>query len=161
MEGSTELIQQLGDAQAHDLMRHHTAIIRECLRQYHGVEVTHTGDSVEASFASAANAVECAIAIQKAFARHNQEHPDRAIRVRMGINAGEPIVTGGQLFGTAVHAAFRICSRAQPLQILVSDVVRQLAVGKGLVFIDRGRIALKGFSERVRLYEVQWQEEPA
>jgi class 3 adenylate cyclase len=161
MEGSTELIQRLGDAQAHELLRLHTAIIRECLRQLHGVHVTHTGDGLEASFSSAAHAVECAIAIQKAFARHNQEHAGRAIRVRMGINAGEPIATEGQLFGTAVHAAFRICSRAQPLQILVSDVVRQLAVGKGMVFIDRGRIALKGFAERVRLYEVQWQEEHA
>jgi class 3 adenylate cyclase len=78
----------------------------------------------------------------------------------MGINAGEPIATGSQLFGTAVHAAFRICSRAQPLQILVSEVVRQLAIGKDFAFSDRGRIALKGFSERMRLYEVRWAEDP-
>jgi class 3 adenylate cyclase len=95
------------------------------------------------------------VAIQKAFARHNRQHPDDAIRVRIGINAGEPIATEGRLFGAAVHAAFRICSRARPDQILISDVVAQLVAGKGLALTNRGLVAIKGF-DRVRLYEVPW-----
>jgi class 3 adenylate cyclase/tetratricopeptide (TPR) repeat protein len=161
MEGSTASLQRLGDVPAHELLHLHNSIIRDCIRRYHGTEVTHTGDGIEASFLSASSAVECAVAIQKTFAKHNQEHPDRLIRVRIGLNAGEPIPTEGRLFGTAVHTAFRICTRAQPGQILVSDVIYQLITGKGFAFADRGRIALKGLSGRTRLYEVQWQDEHA
>lgn len=157
MESSTELIQRRGDEQAHELIRLHNTIIRACLRAYHGTEITHTGDGIEASFASAASAVECAMAIQQAFATHNQEHPTHPIHVRIGINAGEPILTEGRLFGTAVHMAFRICARAQPGQILISDVVHQLVAGKDFAFADRGRVVLRGFSGRLRLYEVQGQ----
>ena len=84
------------------------------------------------------------------------EHPTTIIRVRVGINAGEPITTEGRLFGTSVHAAFRICTRAQPEQILISDVVRQLVAGRSFVFVNRGRVTLRGFRERVQLYEVRW-----
>ena len=114
MEGSTALLQRLGDLQGHELLRLHNAIIRECLRAHHGFEVTHTGDGVEASFLSASSAVACAVAIQQAFAQYNQEHPESPMRVRIGINAGEPILTEGRLFGTAVHTAFHICTRARP-----------------------------------------------
>jgi adenylate cyclase len=119
----------------------------------------HTGDGIEASFLSAATAIECAIAIQRAFAKHNQGHPNRPIRVRIGLNAGEPILTEGRLFGTAVHTTFRICTYAQPGQILVSEVIYQLAAGRGVAFVNRGRIALKGLPGRVRLYEVRWVDE--
>jgi serine/threonine protein kinase/class 3 adenylate cyclase/tetratricopeptide (TPR) repeat protein len=157
MEGSTALVQRLGDARAYELMRVHNAIIRDCLRAHSGSEVTHTGDGIEASFSLATNAVECAIAIQRAFAKHNQEHPAAPLRVRIGINAGEPIPMEDRLFGAAVHAAFRICARARPGQILVFEVIRQLVAGKGFALTDRGRIALKGFAGRVRLYEVSWE----
>jgi class 3 adenylate cyclase/DNA-binding CsgD family transcriptional regulator len=158
MEGSTGLIQRWGDEQAHEIMRRHNVIIRDCLRLYHGAEITHTGDGIEAAFTSASSAVECAIAIQQAFAKHNQEHPSQSMHVRIGLNAGEPIVTEGRLFGTAVHTAFRICDRAQPGQILISDVIHRLIAGKDFICADRGRVVLKGFPGRLRLYEVQWQE---
>jgi len=90
MEGSTALIRRWGDAKALELFRIHNTIIRDCLHKYHGSEVTHTGDGLEASFGSAVDAVECAVAIQRAFAKHNQANPDAPIRVRMGLNAGEP-----------------------------------------------------------------------
>jgi adenylate cyclase len=109
-----------------------------------------------ASFMSAAAAIECAIDIQRAFARVGEVDADRLIRIRVGLNAGEPVAEDGDLFGTAVQAAARIASRARPGQILVSDVVRQLAAGKGFAFTDYGRVALKGLSERFRLYSVDW-----
>jgi class 3 adenylate cyclase len=78
--------------------------------------------------------------------------------VRIGINAGEPVIEGGDLFGTAVQVASRICTRAEPRQILVSDVVRQLVAGKGFLFADRGETELRGFEDPVRLFEVRWNE---
>jgi class 3 adenylate cyclase/tetratricopeptide (TPR) repeat protein len=159
MASSTAIIQRLGDVQAHELLRLHNTIIRACLDAHDGIEITHTGDGLEASFLTASNAIACAVAIQRAFDQHNQGHPDTPIRVRIGINAGEPIATEGRLFGTAVHTTFRVCTRAKPGQILVSEVVQQLAAGKGFTFISRGRVSLKGFTGRVRLYEVPWGSE--
>jgi class 3 adenylate cyclase/tetratricopeptide (TPR) repeat protein len=155
------LIHRAGDAKAHDLMQIHNEIIRLCLATHDGTEITHTGDGLEASFDSASSAVACAVAIQQMFAQHNAEHPAEAIRVRVGVHAGQPISTEGRLFGTAVHAAFRICARAGPGQILVSDVVGQPVAGKGFVLSSRGRVALKGLPGRMQLYEVLWERRPA
>jgi adenylate cyclase len=95
--------------------------------------------------------------MQRAFAAHN-EAADAPIRVRIGLNAGEPIAEQEDLFGTAVNMAARIAARAEGGEILASDVVRQLVAGKGFLFADRGEVELKGFEEPVRLYEVRWQE---
>jgi len=159
MASSTAIIERLGDVQAHELLRLHNTIIRACLDAHDGIEITHTGDGLEASFLTASSAITCAMAIQRAFDQHNQGHPDTPIRVRIGINAGEPIATEGRLFGTAIHATFRICTRAKPGQILVSEAVQQLTAGKDFTFISRGRVGLKGFTGRVRLYEVPWGSE--
>ncbi|MGH8056354.1 MAG: LuxR C-terminal-related transcriptional regulator, partial [Candidatus Entotheonellia bacterium] len=159
MEGSTALTERLGDAKAYEILRTHNRLIRDALGAHHGFEVTHTGDGIEASFASASYALQCGIAIQQAFARYNQEHPDGPIRVRIGIHAGEPLPTEGRLFGAAVQVAIRICNCARPGQILVSDVIRQLIAGKGFVLTDRGRVTLKGIKGRLRLHQVGWEDE--
>lgn len=75
-------------------------------------------------------------------------------RVRIGISVGEPIRQHEDLFGAVVNLAARICGHAQPGQILVSSAVRELSVGKPISFVDRGPIALKGFTDPVRLFEV-------
>jgi len=85
--------------------------------------------------------------------------PGEPIRVRIGLNAGEPIAEQEDLFGTAVIIAARIAAQAHGGEILVSDVVRQLVAGKGFLFSDRGEAALRGFDDPVRVYEVRWQEE--
>jgi class 3 adenylate cyclase len=111
-----------------------------------------------ASFTSASRALECAIAIQRALAQHN-ESAKEPIRVRIGLNAGEPVAEEEDLFGTAVQLAARICAHAEPGEILAPIVVRELVAGKGFLFADRGDAALRGFEHPVRLYEVGWQEE--
>ena len=153
---SSALIRRSGDAKAHDLIQIHNALIRQCLAVHQGVEVTHTGDGVEASFITASSAVACATAIQKAFAEHNRKRPTDTIQVRIGIHAGEPIPTEGRLFGTAVHATFEICDRAQAGQILVSDVIAHLVAGKGFTLSNRGLVAVKSLG-RMRLHEVSWE----
>ncbi len=63
------------------------------------------------------------------------------------------------LFGTAVQLAARVCARAEPGQVLVSNVVRELSAGKGFLFSDQGDVVLRGFEDPVRLYELRWGAE--
>jgi class 3 adenylate cyclase len=157
MEGSTTLTQRLGDAAAHEVLRTHNRIIRDALKAHDGSETKHTGDGIMASFAAASHALEGAVAIQRAFAAHN-ESAETPIRVRIGLNAGEPVAEDEDLFGTAVQLAARICAHAEPGQILASNVVRELAAGKKFLFSDRGEVALRGFDDPVRLFEVGWRD---
>jgi class 3 adenylate cyclase len=158
VEGSTALTQRLGDARARELLREHERIVREALKAHGGSEVKTMGDGFMASFSSATKALECAIAVQRAFAEHN-ETAEESIRVRVGVNAGEPIAEEEDLFGTAVNEAARITAAAKGGEILVSNVVRELAKGKDFLFSDVGERQLKGLDEPVRLYEVRWQGE--
>jgi class 3 adenylate cyclase len=166
VEGSTVLTQRLGDAKARDVLREHERIVREALKSHGGAEVKTMGDGFMASFSSASKALECAIAMQRAFAKWNAGRggsrtapAPEPIRVRIGLNAGEPIAEDDDLFGTAVNEAARITATAKGGEILVSDVVRQLVKGKDFLFVDRGEANLKGFDEPVRLYEARWREE--
>ncbi len=152
MEGSTALTQQLGDDRAQDLVRQHNTVVRDALKAHTGKEIKHTGDGIMASFGSARGAVDCAIAIQRALAAGD------SVRVRIGLNAGEPVAEEQDLYGTSVQMAARVCSEANAGEILVSNVVRELAAGKGFLFNDRGESALKGFEDPVKLYEVSWRE---
>jgi class 3 adenylate cyclase/pimeloyl-ACP methyl ester carboxylesterase len=158
MEGSTSLTQRLGDSRAQELVRAHDAIVRDALAAHGGAEVKHTGDGIMASFPSASGALDCAIEIQRKLARYNQEHPEEAVAVRIGLNAGEPVREQDDLFGHAVQVARRVCDMAAPGQILASNVVRELVAGKGFLFADQGETALRGFEDPVRLYEVRWSE---
>ena len=157
VEGSTALTNRLGDAKARELLRQHERMVRQALKAHGGSEVKTMGDGFMASFSSATKALECAIAIQRGFAQHN-ESADEPIKVRVGLNAGEPIAEDDDLFGTAVNRAARITAAAKGGEILVANVVRELAEGKDILFADRGEANLKGFDESVRLFEVSWRE---
>ncbi|UCH86867.1 MAG: alpha/beta fold hydrolase [Dehalococcoidia bacterium] len=159
MEGSTTLTQRLGDAKAQEVLRTHNSIVRDALKAHGGSEIKHTGDGIMASFASASRALECAIDIQRALAQHNEANPETPIRVRIGLNAGEPVAEEEDLFGTAVQLAARVAAKAEGEEILVSDTLRGLVAGKGFLFSDRGDVALRGFEDPVRLFEVTWREE--
>ena len=111
-----------------------------------------------ASFTSAVNAVECAIAIQKELIKHSQQNPDEGMDLRIGISAGEPVRNDNQLYGAAVNLAARLCSQARPGSILVAQVVRDLIVGKGIPFSGRGEFQAKGFEQPIPWIEVAWQD---
>jgi len=155
--GSTALTDRVGDAKARELLREHERTVREALKAHGGSEVKTMGDGFMASFSSATRALECAIAMQRAFAAHN-ESAEEPIKVRVGLNAGEPIAEDEDLFGTAVNEAARITAAAKGGEILVANVVRELAKGKDFMFSDAGERQLKGFDEPVRLFEVRWRE---
>ena len=156
VEGSTALTQRLGDAKARELLREHERMVREALRSHGGSEVKTMGDGFMACFSSATKALESAIAMQRAFAAHN-ESAEEPIKVRVGLNAGEPIAEDDDLFGTAVNLAARICGHAEAGQILAPVVVRELAAGKRFMFSDQGETELRGFEDPVRLFEVRWR----
>lgn len=157
MEGSTPLTTSLGDAKAMELFRTHDAIIRDAIKHYGGSEVKHTGDGFMISFGTTSRAVECATCIQGCFASYNKKDPISPIHVRIGLSAGEPVTEGHDLFGSTVQLAARICDLAEPDQILVTRVVKNLCIGKKLPFSDLGEKTLRGFNEPVWLYQVGWQ----
>jgi class 3 adenylate cyclase len=157
IESSTALTQRLGDARAQELLREHNEIVRAALKRHGGDEIKHTGDGIMACFSSASHAVECAVAVQRTLAaRDGRSGPP--LHVRIGLNAGEPVAEGDDLFGTAVQLARRVCDAGDPCDILVTNVVRELCAGKSFVFADRGVADLKGFDEPVRLYAVRWSD---
>ncbi|MEO8458483.1 MAG: adenylate/guanylate cyclase domain-containing protein [Chloroflexota bacterium] len=150
--GHTEMMSRLGDEKGRDVLREHERITREVLKANGGTEVKTMGDGFMASFGSVTRGVECAIALQRAFADREGE----PLSVRVGLNAGEPIEEDGDLFGATVILASRIAAKADGGEILVADTVRGLCSGKGFLFADRGDFVAKGFEEPVRISEVRW-----
>jgi class 3 adenylate cyclase len=155
LENHTALMRSLGDERGRAVLREHETIVRGALRRYGGTEVKTLGDGFMASFGSAYRALECAIAMQQTFAERNQS-AEVPLNVRIGLNAGEPIAEDDDLFGSAVILAARTASKAKGGEIVVTDVVRQLAAGKGFLFSDLGETEMRGFEDPVRLYELRW-----
>lgn len=156
---STHMTQTLGDRMAQQLIHRHNTIVRQALSTCGGEEIKQTGDGIMASFMWASNAIDAAIAIQKAVSLYNRESPTVALEVRIGLNAGEPIVENNDLFGLTVQLASRVCGEAGKNQIYVSSVVKELAAGKNYIFVPRGEFNLKGIDAPQTLYEVVWEEE--
>ena len=155
--GSTPVTQQLGDERAMDLIHLHNSIVRNALAAANGREVKHTGDGIMASFSSAVGAVRCALQIQRDLA--SREPDGLPLKVRVGGAAGEPVDHANDLFGLTVQLAARLCSYAAAEQIVVSNVVAELCIGKGLSFRSLGDVALKGFERPVAIHAVDWAPE--
>jgi class 3 adenylate cyclase len=162
--GHTQMMRELGDNRGRDVLREHERLTRDVLRQHGGAELKTLGDGFMASFGSVTQAMDCAIALQRAIADWNEGpegadgHPRRQLHVRVGLNAGEPIEEDGDLFGSTVIMASRIAAQAGAGEILIPEPLRHLLSGKSYVYADRGATVLKGFEDAVRLYEVRWRE---
>jgi len=153
---STSLTQKLGDEEAMEVLQVHDRIVRDALAALKGREVKHTGDGIMASFVSAAAAVRCAAQIQRELAQRAREQNKHPIKVRIGGAAGEPVERDNDIFGSTVQLAARLCSHAEPEQIVVSSVVADLCIGKGLVFRALGEVPLKGFDRPIPAHAVEW-----
>ena len=166
--GHTEIMQRLGDVAGRAVLREHEELTRDVLRKHNGAEVKTMGDGFMASFSSVTAAVECAIALQRAFDAHDwsaalggaavPETGLKPLSIRVGLNAGEPIAEEGDYYGATVILASRIAAQAGGAEILASNVVRELCSGKGFLFADRGETVLRGFEDPARLYEVRWRD---
>jgi class 3 adenylate cyclase/tetratricopeptide (TPR) repeat protein len=153
VEGSTALHSARGDAEAQTVLGICDSLVRQQVRDHRGRAIKSTGDGLLAVFTSPRKAVECALAIQQAVIQHGDQHPHQQVRVRVGLHAGEISEVAGDIHGSAVNAAARICGRAHGGEVLVSEVVRQLCGPlPDTMFTERGRVTLKGFPERWRLY---------
>ena len=147
--GSTEMTSIHGDEVAMAMLGVHDHIVRMEVGGFGGREVKHTGDGIMAAFNSAACAVKSACAIQGRLAEHNGNGAEYPVVVRIGISAGEPVEQHEDLFGSTVQLAARLCAQAAPGQILVSNVVADLCIGKNLKFSNAGDCELKGFDGRI------------
>jgi class 3 adenylate cyclase len=150
--GSTDMTQNLGDDIAFAMLEVHDRIVRAAVVANNGREVKHTGDGIMAVFHSAASAVRCGMNVQQNICQHRNENPHVPLQVRVGMAAGEPIERHNDLFGSTVQLAARLCAHAEPEQILVSNAVAELCIGKALPLRDVGPVALKGFDQPVRAH---------
>lgn len=157
IQGSTDLGANAGDQGARRILRAHDEIVRSRIAEHGGREIKSLGDGFMVAFTSARRALACAIDMQQALETARATSPDDGVEIRIGLNAGEVIHEGDDLFGSAVGAAARITALAKGRQILVSEVVKALVGAVPDVrFKDLGPTELKGFEEPLRLFEVEW-----
>ena len=156
--GSTEMLDRLGDDLAEQLRRAHFRLLRGAVASRGGQEVKNLGDGLMVIFPSAVDAIACAVGMQQAVARHNQDQdPAHQMQVRIGLNVGEPIRDEEDYFGTSVNIAKRLCDVAEGGQILASDVLRSLVGSRGgYDFRALGELELKGIAGKVSSFEIQW-----
>jgi class 3 adenylate cyclase len=151
---STGITARLGDARGVEMVRAHDAMVRRALKEQGGREVKHTGDGIMAAFNHVESGVACARAIQQAFAAFNLASSEK-LRIRIGLDAGEPIEDRNDLFGATVQRAARICQEAAPETIVVSSAVRDELAGR-FDLTEIGSYRLKGFASFLSLYSVAW-----
>jgi tetratricopeptide (TPR) repeat protein/TolB-like protein len=143
--GSTERAAELGDREWRKLQsEHHTRVRRE-LRRFGGREANTAGDGFLAAFDRPAGAIRCAASIRESL-------KELGLHVRAGVHAGEVDGSGRDLGGLGVHVGARVAAAAGPGEVLVSGTVRELVVGSGFEFEDRGERELKGVPGRWRVY---------
>jgi class 3 adenylate cyclase len=156
IEGSSRLVERLGDDRWMELLAIHNTIVRAQLDEHGGYEVKSQGDGFMVAFPAARQAVTCAIDIQRALLRR-AARSDFPIRVRIGIHTGEAIHRQGDFFGRSVVLAARIAAHAQGGDILTSSLVRDLVAERGDIELrDAGEAEFKGLDGRHRLFEVTW-----
>jgi class 3 adenylate cyclase len=145
--GSTERAVELGDRRWKELLADHHRIVRSALGQHRGSEVRLTGDGFLATFDGPARAIRCAEAIRDGVRALGLE-------IRAGLHTGEIELAGSGIEGVAVHIGARVSSLAGTGEILVSSTVKDLVVGSGVTFEERGVHALKGVPGEWRVYAV-------
>ena len=153
IEGSTRLLQELGDGYV-ALLQDHNRIFREVILEHEGAEVATEGDSFFVVFRSPLRAVDAAGEIQQRLA--NQPFP-APVRVRIGLHTGQGQLAGGDYVGIDVHRAARIAAAGHGGQILVSDATRALVesnLSASLSLLDLGPHRLKDLAHPERLYEL-------
>jgi pimeloyl-ACP methyl ester carboxylesterase len=145
--GSTGKAAELGDKGWKDLLERHHAAVRAMIGRYRGTEINTAGDGFLATFDGPARGVKCAQGIVEAVL-------PLGLEVRAGLHTGEVETIDGNVGGIAVHIGARVGAMAGPSEVLVSQTVKDLVAGSGLVFDSRGEHELKGVPGEWRLYAV-------
>jgi len=145
--GSTRTAAELGDRAWRDLLQRHHATVRAMLGRYRGTEIETTGDGFLATFDGPVRGVRCAKSIIESV-------QPLGLEVRAGLHTGEVETIEGKVAGIAVHIGERVGALAGSSEIMVSQTVKDLVAGSGLVFEDAGEHDLKGVPDSWRLYRV-------
>jgi class 3 adenylate cyclase len=145
--GSTQLAAEMGDDHWRELLAEHFRVARRQLDRYGGRQIKTVGDGILATFDGPARAVRCAANIR-------DEVAQLGLRQRAGLHTGEVELDGDDIAGLAVHIGARISAMANEGEILVSGTVKDLVIGSGLEFQDRGIHALKGVPGEWRIFAV-------
>jgi class 3 adenylate cyclase len=154
--GSTDLVRTMGDEAWEDVLRWHDETLRSLIGSHRGEIVHTTGDGVFASFADAAAAATCAVAIQRRLAEHRRRH-GFAPPVRIGLHSAEATVIADDYAGLGVHEAARVGALAEGGEILVTaETVEGSAVPVGVG--NEREVSLKGLAEPVRVASIEWRE---
>jgi adenylate cyclase len=145
------------------LKAHRQVLVDPKITEHHGRIVKTTGDGMLVEFASVVDAVRCAVEVQRGMvARNSDVAEDRRIEFRVGINVGDIIIDGGDIFGDGVNVAARLEGIAEPGDICVSGRVQEDARGKlDVAFEDAGEQQLKNIAWPVRVYRVRINKAPA
>jgi class 3 adenylate cyclase len=144
---STTRASELGDRAWRNLLDRHDDVVRRQLDRFRGTEVKAVGDGFLATFDGPARAIQCGLAI-----RDNLD--PLGLPVRAGLHTGEVELRGDDVGGIAVHIGARVSALAGAGEVLVSSTVKDLVVGSGVTFADRGTYALKGVPDEWRLFVV-------
>ena len=144
---STRKAAEMGDRGWRFLLERHDALFRQALERHRGREVKRTGDGFLATFDGPARAIRCAASVAESMG-------SLGLQVRAGLHTGELEVMDGDLGGLTVHIASRVMNCAGPNEVLVSGTVKDLVVGSGIDFQDRGQHELRGVPGEWRLYAV-------
>jgi class 3 adenylate cyclase len=144
---STRRAAEMGDRGWRFLLERHDALFRQALDRHRGREVKRTGDGFLATFDGPARAIRCAASVAEAMG-------SLGLQIRAGLHTGELEVMDGDLGGLALHIASRVMSHARPNEVLVSGTVKDLVVGSGIDFEERGEKELRGVPGEWRLYAV-------
>jgi class 3 adenylate cyclase len=156
IEGSTALIEELGEGPWFELMRDHNAIVRSLVQAHEGTVVKSQGDGFMLAFASAHSALRCAIEVERAFAGRPADET-HAFRIRIGAHTGFVIADADDFYGRNVVLAARIADKAAGGEILVSEAAKQYTESDpGFRFEPRGELRLKGLVGEHRVFVLVW-----
>jgi class 3 adenylate cyclase len=156
--GFTELLSRLGDTPALTVVRRHDAIVRGCAAAHDGQVLELRGDGFLVSFERRADALGCAVDIQRELATDRAKQSDGGVHVRIGVHTGDVLVERGRHFGLEVVVPFRLLEVAGADEILASGGVDDAALG--VLGRNARDLELAGIPRSVRVVEVEWQEVP-
>ena len=158
IEGSTQMTERLGDQRMQQVLRGHNEIVRHQVAAYEGFEVKSLGDGFMLAFSSARRGLQCAMAIQRAFAAYNRGRTEEQVLVRIGLHTGEFVQEMEDFFGRNVILASRIADQAQGGEILVSSLLKDLTDSAGDIrFGEVQEVELKGLGGMNLVYSVEWE----
>lgn len=157
----SKIAEDNGDLFAQRIVQLHNIIVRSAIKKYNGIEIKHIGDGILSSFNLSSNGTQAAIEIQQELYDHNKNYPAMPIHIRIGINVGEVLLADGEIYGSSINLASRVCNAAGPDRIFVTGIVKSRCENENQLFCfqDKGKYVIKGFSDPIPLYKVLWNGE--